>query len=94
MTDENGQKMSQPGVEPGSQAWKAYILTVGLPTQRLPRRLQVRIKTCLKLASFTAFEVVGPSSTVPRHAAVCYEMLCAAAVCKTRLGATKRLPVT
>jgi hypothetical protein len=23
--------LNQPGIEPGSQAWKAYILTVGLP---------------------------------------------------------------
>ena len=26
-------KMRHPGVEPGSQAWKAYILTVGLMTR-------------------------------------------------------------
>jgi hypothetical protein len=35
---QNGLELSQPGIEPGSQAWKAYILTVGLPTHPVPCR--------------------------------------------------------
>jgi Radial spoke protein 3 len=45
-----GENVSQPGVEPGSQAWKAYILTVGLPTHRGCQRSCVRwIHTCYVL---------------------------------------------
>ena len=45
--------MRQPGVEPGSPAWKAGILTVGLltrsPSLGVPRDIDWQMKTFLKV---------------------------------------------
>ena len=41
---ENDKEMRLPGVEPGSIAWKAIILTVGLQTQERCNEQQIRCR--------------------------------------------------
>ena len=64
--DENfkTQKMRLPGVEPGSIAWKAIILTVGLQTPLwLLHNVQVNINKYLVITSNLSLQMIADLSS-------------------------------